>query len=551
MRIWTDAGHSGYEAEWTDFGDYDTTGKIDAVIATTTTFSEVASPDLGATLVTDDGVQRHCFQVRAVNANGGGVASEEMCSEGGNHPGKVVALKVAEVTAGTGNQVSVKFEWDCPEDLGLSTFFAHTDQGCSYDTANSVAKIQFQYKTKIGDAAEDATWTNAVTPDATIGMIERGTTVVFKVRAHDPDKTEDFAIGQDSSISFTPEAVPSAPTVLVKVTEVNGDLTLTWNAPVYDGGTAIEGYDVRQQTLSKGDDAAAWSEIDFGSTALTPEGNTTTLTAATLIEGLRRISVRAYNVARTAGNFEGAGAAVTLVLELPVPTAPLKPTLTAQETSVATGGDVVLEWDTPADGGRAILGYEYNSKAGEGATTYSEDGWEAVARASGGLQNTVTISGIADGDYDFTVRAYNSEGDGTQSDDVEVTIETPVPPVGPPTNLTATPGDAQVTLSWTVVAEATGYQYNLKEFGAADNDTWTAIPGTNTQATDTATITAGVDNGNKYVFKVRATTTDSSVFGTSSAEVEVLVGKSTAPLRPDSRVGRGHLGDPQLDRACK
>ena len=67
-----------------------------------------------------------------------------------------------------------------------------------------------------------------------------------------------------------------------------------------------------------------------------------------------------------------------------------------------------------------------------------------------------------------------------------------------PATLTAVAGNAQVVLTWTAVAGATGYEYS-KDGGT----TWVAVPNS-TGSTTTYTVT-GLTNGTAYNFQVRAT----------------------------------------------
>ena len=88
-----------------------------------------------------------------------------------------------------------------------------------------------------------------------------------------------------------------------------------------------------------------------------------------------------------------------------------------------------------------------------------------------------------------------------------VTIEDDDGPPPAPTNLTATGGDAQVTLGWTAPASdaaITGHEYRYRE-GMADYEKWSIIPmsapGEMNQA---GYIVTGLTNTETYTFQVRA-----------------------------------------------
>ena len=69
--------------------------------------------------------------------------------------------------------------------------------------------------------------------------------------------------------------------------------------------------------------------------------------------------------------------------------------------------------------------------------------------------------------------------------------------------LSATAGDSQVTLSWTAVSGATGYQTRQSE---DDGSSWGAWSNASNDALNSreATVT-GLTNGTAYTFQVRAT----------------------------------------------
>ena len=72
-----------------------------------------------------------------------------------------------------------------------------------------------------------------------------------------------------------------------------------------------------------------------------------------------------------------------------------------------------------------------------------------------------TITGLTNGtNYTFEVQAFNDGGPSPSSNQASAM---PVPPLPrPPTNLTATAGDAQITLVWdapTTGGPVTAYQY--------------------------------------------------------------------------------------------
>ena len=126
-------------------------------------------------------------------------------------------------------------------------------------------------------------------------------------------------------------------------------------------------------------------------------------------------------------------AADTVSLSIAANTAPDAPT---NLTATPGDGRLTLSWDTPADGGSAITGYE-DRRSADGGTNWSPD-WTALA-LSGAATTSFTVTGLANGTaYTFEVRAVNAVGKGTAAS----ATATPVSPTAP---LTMPPPGALVS----------------------------------------------------------------------------------------------------------
>jgi fibronectin type 3 domain-containing protein len=143
---------------------------------------------------------------------------------------------------------------------------------------------------------------------------------------------------------------------------------------------------------------------------------------------------------------------------------------------------------------------------------------------SGGPYTTVgspttlafTNSGLANGrTYYYVVSAVNSGGESGNSAEVSATPQAPPPA---PTGVTATPGDAQVTLSWTAAARATSY--NVKRAAVSGGPYTTVGSSTTTTFTDT-----GVTNDTTYYYVVTAR----NVGGESGNSTEISATPQAAP----------------------
>ncbi|MFN9369178.1 MAG: fibronectin type III domain-containing protein [Planctomycetia bacterium] len=175
-------------------------------------------------------------------------------------------------------------------------------------------------------------------------------------------------------------------------------------------------------------------------------------------------------------------------------------------TGAARDAAVELEWVAPVDnGGASITGYkvEYSSNAG---TT-----WDVFSSSA---TSPTMVTGLTNGQaYVFRVSAVNVAGTGAAGQSGSVTPRTVA---GAPTGVTGTPGNAQVSLSWTAPASnggspITGYTVDSSSDGGT---TWTPAI---TSATTSATV-VGLTNGAAYVFRVAAVTaTGPGSFGQSAA----------------------------------
>ncbi len=163
---------------------------------------------------------------------------------------------------------------------------------------------------------------------------------------------------------------------------------------------------------------------------------------------------------------------------------------------IATPGDsqVTLSWQAPSDNGSPITRYTVTISPGttqDGATT------------------TMTVTGLTNGTaYTFSVTATNIAGTGLPSNTATATPHAPPSPPGAPINLTVTPGDRQVSLSWsppTSTGSSPIVQYTVK-----------VTPGPQTITTNTTNALVGsLTNKSTYTFTVTATNTEGTGPGTT------------------------------------
>src|SRR5437870_6279003 len=211
---------------------------------------------------------------------------------------------------------------------------------------------------------------------------------------------------------------PSAPQNLQAVAG-DGQVTLTWDPPSDDGGAPILLYTIYRGNSSGGESFLITVPLVTTYIDLAVSNNMTYY----------------YQVSATNAVGEGPRSSEASATPTAPATAPGAP-----RNLQATPGDgqVTLNWQAPSDdGGSPILLY----------TIYR-------GNASGGesflitvpLVTTYTDAAVTNGvPYYYQVSATNAIGEGPRSSEVSVT---PATQPGAPQGLSATPGDATVSLTW-------------------------------------------------------------------------------------------------------
>jgi titin len=311
--------------------------------------------------------------------------------------------------------------------------------------------------------------------------LTKGTTYRFRVSAKN-------AVGQgptSTEVSATPEGKPDAPrglsaAVAPAIAVGSGDVKLTWNPPINDGGPDITDYVI--------------SMSDGGSSRVVDDG-VSTATSYT-VHGLT--NGKPYSFAVGAKNTHGVGDVGTADAT-PVwkPSAPDGLAATTAPTPGVGSGQVALSWTAPAGNGKPLTGYVIEQ---------SVDGtvWTAVADAPS-TATAFTVDGLTNGiRYSYRVAAQNELGVGAWSTVQAMPLWLPSAPedvtaaVAPDLGL----GRGEVSVSWSPAmdngAAVTDYLLEI----SSDGETWTAIDdGVSTATTFTV---GGLDDVTTYQFRVSA-----------------------------------------------
>jgi alpha-tubulin suppressor-like RCC1 family protein len=265
--------------------------------------------------------------------------------------------------------------------------------------------------------------------------------------------------------------LPDAPTIITAIAG-NGQATVTFNAPLLDGGSAITGYTVTSSPAGGLDNNAG------------------TLTTSHLISGLANGT--AYTFTVTASNVAGTSLASAESNSVTPMTVPGTPTI---GTATAGNAQATVTFSAPeANGGSAISGYAVTSSPAGGVD--SNAGTTATSHLITGLTN-----GTA---YTFTATASNEVGAGAASAPSNSVTPMTVPGAAEITTVTA--GNRQATVTFTAPASDGG--------SAIIGYTVTSNPGGKTASSDASPIViANLTNGIAYTFTVTAT----NMAGTSLA----------------------------------
>jgi hypothetical protein len=201
---------------------------------------------------------------------------------------------------------------------------------------------------------------------------------------------------------------------------------------------------------------------------------------------------------------------------------------------VATAGNaqLIISFTAPSNGGSPITNYEYFLVDASGAD------WTPFSPAV--ITSPVTLSGLSNGQtIRLQLRAINGKGPGAQS---AIVAGTPSTTPSPPTSLSGSPGDKQITVSFTAGSTGgsvlTNYQYSTDNgstflaFSPAD----TTSPVTITKLSSDGTT--DLTNGTPYTVRLKAVNANGiSVLPSSPITVTPIL--VTVPPEPTSLSGVG------------
>jgi fibronectin type 3 domain-containing protein len=280
------------------------------------------------------------------------------------------------------------------------------------------------------------------------------------------------------------KSAPPAPAGLA-ANAGNAQVALTWNASV-----DATGYDVKRAAVSGG----PYTQIaQLSSTAYT---DTSVANGTTYY-----YVVSSYNSVGQSANSTQVSATPTVPLTAPAPPTGLQAT--------AGNAQISLAWTASAGA------TSYHVKR---STTNGGPYTQIAAPTSTSYTDTGLTNGTA---YYYVVSALNSAGESANSSQANATPTAPLTAPAAPTNLQATAGNAQVSLTWTAGSGTTSYSVRRSTTNGGPYSQ-VAAP-TTTSFTDT-----GLTNGTTYYYVVAAANSAGTSANSSQASAT-----PTAPQTPD------------------
>ena len=307
---------------------------------------------------------------------------------------------------------------------------------------------------------------------------------------------------------------PSAPTNIT-ATPGNRQVAVTWTAPADDGGAAVSTYTLAYKATTSACPARTDNTWTIRTTA------STSLSLSGLVNGSNyRLCVRANN---QVGSSPWATAAATPTT---TPGAPGNLAITSGD------GQITVSWTAAPANGSPITGYTIQrcNATDESCTS----GW---INAGTTTATRYTITGLAKGTtYGIRIRAANANGSGNWSVTAFRTTDMFAPST--PSDLTATPGNGYITLSWTAPdsggSPITGYTVecrlsaNVTTSGNCNTTSWAPAP---TPASETSITIGALANGVSYDLRVKANNQVGSSESTSVTATPMAVPSTPTGLQ--------------------
>ena len=414
-------------------------------------------------------------QARAVNANGNGSWSATVSGKAATVPSApYLGYAVA-------SNRQIRIVWSIPDSDGGSDI-------TSYD---------LRYIRSDADDSVDANWTleeDFSQSASTYRILGLTNGVAYHMQVRAINAAGDGAWSE--RVTRTPTGPPGAPSIDT-VTPSDESLTITWSPPVYNGGVAVTGYNLRYKRDHLDYVLSAWTVVNGIWTSGDLE-----YTLSGLTNGVRyRLGLQAVNSKGSSGWSDGNDPRTGIPGD--PPELPGAPTI---DRAISDGTTVNVTWSAPADdGGADITSYDLRYILSD-ATDKADGNWteKDSVWTSGALK--YTVGGLTAGtQYDFQLRAVNSAGAGSWS--ATVKNVDPSPPGAPTFGESSEKTPGRLWVSWDPSDDDGGApvtHYDLRHIRSDAEDkadaNWTQVD----DLTEEDYWIVGLTSGVRYDVQVRA-----------------------------------------------
>lgn len=384
----------------------------------------------------------------------------------------------------TPDGTKVKLDWSVPtktqqhcENVCTHTVHNHhrVTSHCSLQCTpitvvdDSVVDYKIEYSSDNGDTWIKFNDGKSANTTATVTNLERGVSYIFRV------SSISSAVG-DPTPPTTPIKIigPPDPPTITRNQPGHNFVHIWWSKP-YNGGSPITDYILQYKLESD----THWTTQDDGHGISTNAG-------ATSLEHVTKYQFRVIAV-NAEGNSKPSNIISVTTANWGAPSEPINVKATPGNKKVK------LEWDLPIQSSPNVRDYIIEYREEGGTWKISNDG-KTVKRDTTVLFLTGGVT------YEFRISAENFLGTGEPSA-IVTARPTPYAPDAP-TNLTATPGDKQVTLSWDAPIHKGGSPITHYKIEYRPASTWATLAYTTN--TDTFVTIINLTSNTTYFFKVSA-----------------------------------------------
>jgi fibronectin type 3 domain-containing protein len=278
--------------------------------------------------------------------------------------------------------------------------------------------------------------------------------------------------------------------------------------------------------------AAGNLHVFFGTTAATSftiNSDTQITATAPAGSGTVDVTVQSGSSKKDANSgktvFWGYGTSAKVSADQFIYSNPTSPPAAPTNLSAASGnGQVTLTW-TASSGATSYNIYRATTSGGEGSTPI----------VTGVTNASYTNTGLTNGTtYFFQVTAVNSAGESGKSNEASATPQLTIPSA--PTNLNATAGNGQVSLTWTASSGAKSYNLYRATSSGGEGNTPLVTGLTGTSYTNT-----GLTNGTTYFYQLTAVNTAGESGKSNEASATPQVPAPPAPTGLSATAGNGQV----------